>query len=667
MENFEQKRKNAFYSKASNKMDMRKSFNPSLFHSSLTLKEKINEDLKLNTNESEKEQNIINDENIYVNRNSLNNNIFKNNNDKKISLFEEMRNSLKPLIKTKTLNDRVKKNIKRDDNDDSSSENEPFLSLSKSFLYDLDNNKQFGNLYHEFEKSVINYKRKNSISYFKAKNEKNNNLLVRSVTLMKKISNNYNNLNNEKNKDATYIDEKEIIGKNIEYLKGKNENLEINQYENTNKNNISNISINLFIKKIAMDDLRTNYNLLYISFLQQYNIFLSLEIFIEKVINAFNYYKKLNSIEYPELINLLNTIILDEYKTIETNENLISKIKSLYKEIKDSEFLKDYLKEDTLNVYFILFSENEEFDLNLAKFSINNRRKNNLVFLRRSNKSIKLKTKKSLIDNIFYQKSYFYIFDYSEEEIAIKLTKISYNLMSQISINELLNSNFSKKDKKTRSPTVTKIIQRFDNLTLFIIEDIFSYDDPKKRAEEITKWIKIAEQCKNFYNFNETLVINTCFSNYLFKRAALTWKKVPNSTIKSLNSLRQFCSNNQCYINIRREMKNRRGRFHVPYLGILLKEIVNLEEKYKYILNNGNINCCKIQKLYIIINQFFSFKNNPFTKQNDNNLDILENLTPKDEDQLEVLISKVEPKLFITAGEDLKRKTKTDVYYYMNQ
>ena len=102
-----------------------------------------------------------------------------------------------------------------------------------------------------------------------------------------------------------------------------------------------------------MDDLRTKYNLLYISFLQQYNIFLSLEIFIEKVINAFNYYKKMNSIEYPELINLLNTIILDEYKTIETNENLISKIKSLYKEIKDSEFLKDYLKEDTLNVYLV--------------------------------------------------------------------------------------------------------------------------------------------------------------------------------------------------------------------------------------------------------------------------------------------------------------------------
>lgn len=377
MEKLEQRRKNAFYTKTNNKMNMRKSLNPSLFHNSLTMKEKINVDL----NEIEKEQNIFNNDNIYENRNSLNNDIIKLNNDKRISLFEEMRDSLKPLIKKKNLNFKTKKNIKGNDNDDSSSENEPILSLSKSFLGDLDNNKEFGNLYHEFEKNVINYKRKNSFSYFKARNEKNNNLLIRSVTLMKKISDNYNNLNKEKNKDASFIDEKEIIGKNIEYLKGKNENLEINQYEKTNKNNISNISINLFIKKIAMDNLRTKYNLLYISFLQQYNIFLSIEIFIEKVIKAFNFYKKTNSIEYPELINLLNTIILDKYKTIEKNENLMAKIKSLYKEIKDSEFLKDYLKEDTLNVYFILFNQKDEIDLNVAKYSINNRRKNHFVYI----------------------------------------------------------------------------------------------------------------------------------------------------------------------------------------------------------------------------------------------------------------------------------------------
>ena len=114
-------------------------------------------------------------------------------------------------------------------------------------------------------------------------------------------------------------------------------------------------------------------------------------------------------------------------------------------------------------------------------------------------------------------------------------------------------------------------------------------------------------------------------------------------------------------------MVNRKGRFYVPYLGILLKEIINLEEKYKYILDKGNINCCKIQKLYILINDFFNFKNNPLTKVNIYNLDVLENLAPKNEEQIELVITKIEPKLFISAGNELKRKTKTDYIYYMNQ
>ena len=416
-----------------------------------------------------------------------------------------------------------------------------------------------------------------------------------------------------------------------------------------------------------MDNLRLNYNLLFKSFLEQYHIFLQIDIFIEKIINSFYYYKKKNSIEYSELINMLNIIILDKYKSIEQNEYLISKLKDLYKEIKNASFLKDFMKEDTLNVYFILFNQKDEIDLNVAKYSINNRRKNHFVYIGRSNSHKKNKIKKNTLDNILKRKSYFYIFDFTEEEIAAKLTMISYKLMSNITINELLNSNFSKKDKKTSAPNVMTIIQRFDKLTLFIIEDILSYDEPKKRAESITKWIKIAEQCKNLNNYNDTLVIKTCFSNYLLKRINLTWKKVPNSTIKRLNKLRNFCSNNQCYINIRKEIYNRKGKFYVPYLGILLKEIVNLDENCSYILENGNINCYKIQKLYIIINNFFSFKNNSFAKQNIYNLDVLENLDPKNEDQLEILITKVEPKLIIFSGKALKRKTKTDYHYYMNQ
>ena len=149
-----------------------------------------------------------------------------------------------------------------------------------------------------------------------------------------------------------------------------------------------------------MDNLRLNYNLLFKSFLEQYHIFLQIDIFIEKIINSFYYYKKKNSIEYSELINMLNIIILDKYKSIEQNEYLISKLKDLYKEIKNASFLKDFMKEDTLNVYFILFNQKDEIDLNVAKYSINNRRKNHFVYIGRSNSHKKNKIKKNTLDNI---------------------------------------------------------------------------------------------------------------------------------------------------------------------------------------------------------------------------------------------------------------------------
>ena len=602
-------------------------------------------------------------------------NVQKQNKRKSALLFEE--NKLISLLNFKKDHDFLQKSKERKENknstikyityEDTYLENEVFIPSPSSYPGEFSENnlilKRFDEDYNDmyyYDSMIMN----NSFSY-KTKKEDNN--IYLKLTKIKETDNSFNS-DIKNNSDPSFVDEKEIKGKNIQYLKGKNDNLEINNYTNIkNKNNIDYISLNLFIKKVAKENLRTKYSLLFRSFLEQFSIFLSTDIFIEKIINAFFYYKKESSYEYGELINLLNNIVCRKYNIIKANKDILKKLKNFYGKIKKSECLKDYLKEDTLNVNYILNNKEEEFDLNFIKYSISHRKKN-IIFIKEKTKpnSKNTQTEKENNNSIILKNkiSYFYIFDYTEEEIAISLTSICYKLISNINIEELLNNNFSKKDKNKRSPNVITFIERFDKLTLFIIEDICSYDDPNRRAEAITKWVKIAEQCRNLYNFNDVLVINTCFSNYLMRRIVLTWKKIPKSTIKSMNELRKFCSNNQCYLNMRKEIVNRRGRFYIPYLGILLKELVNLEEKYKYVLENGNINCLKVQKLYISINQFFSFKNSPFVKATLNDLDIFAHLNPKSEDQLEMMSSKIEPKLIISAGENKKRKTKTDVRYY---
>ena len=366
----EHKRKNAIYRKILTVNDDFKLFNDDKnYNSAKPLNKKPI--IKIKTSDFTKDylnENLIINENLKIDKEKEGNqiNIFRNSNIN-LNIANDVRNSLRGKN-----NKKIKSTFLA---------NELILPLSNSFKNDLENYKYYEYFFDKKEGNKKKDKRNKSFSFKDKKDKQENNLLVRSVTLMKQIESKYNNLSNEKNKDPTFIDEKEIIDHNIQFLKGKNENLEINMYEGTkDKNNISYISINLFIKKVAMDNLRTKYSLLYRSFIHQYNIFLSNEIFIEKIINAFYYYKNTTSIEYPELINLLNIIILNNYNLIRNNNNLISKLKTFYKNIKDAEFLKDFLKEDTLNVYYILFNQNDEYDLNFAKLSLSKKRENNIKF-----------------------------------------------------------------------------------------------------------------------------------------------------------------------------------------------------------------------------------------------------------------------------------------------
>ena len=149
------------------------------------------------------------------------------------------------------------------------------------------------------------------------------------------------------------------------------------------------------------------------------------------------------------------------------------------------------------------------------------------------------------------------------------------------------------------------------------------------------------------------------------------WKKLPKSTISLIGELNTFCSNQQCYINIRKEIVGCKHIAYIPYLGILLKEIADIENKYKYFIKFGEhncINCVKLQKIYWVVNKFFEFKNYTFTFTKINELNILNQLNPKTKEEIESLINDNEKnkstfKELIQTG-NKKRQTKSDELFY---
>ena len=542
----------------------------------------------------------------------------------------------------------------------------PFIRQTNSISYNS-----------KLEKNIKNRFVMNSLTFDKIEEEddKEDNCINDRITV---VNNAIKNL---------YNDEDENPGKNILYA----ENLKIsNNFEEGlfNKNlvtfddesKITFISINLFIKKIALYNFRINYPILYKAFLQQYNIFLSGPLFIEKIIQAFElYYNNYDKVS-SELVYLLNTVISENYDKIKEDIFLLEKIKDFYSYLKVYIYTeaKTALEQETDSIYYILFEiepdEEEEEEIKYARRFVLERRKSNSIFIKSktlySNIFNKMKTeKKPKKRRLFKTKTtisyqYFYIFAHDSIEIAEYLTCISYQMMRNINQQELLNKNFTSKDKATKAPNVMKMIDRFNKLVLFIIEDIFSYDSKKLRCECIEKWVEVALKLKEIHNYNDLVMINTCFVNLTLNKLKLTFKKLSNKYKNIIKEMNSFCSSKQCYINIRKLIFNSKGIPYIPYLGIILKEIISIEEM-KYIINENNINFGKIVKLYNVINRFNEFKKSKFSFEKSKELDILVYLNPKNEDELEAMVSQIEPKckLFAIRG-NKKRLTNTDKYYY---
>jgi hypothetical protein len=469
-----------------------------------------------------------------------------------------------------------------------------------------------------------------------------------------------------KQEDSKFVDEEEKKNKNIFYIENETELNNLNYYNKKNKCNISYLSLNLFIKKLCTENFKEKYPILYKGFLDQYQEFLPISSLIEKIISAFNYYNRQMNIEVPDLIFLLNKIISNQFKKIQDNEPLIDKLIEAYKIIEDLPWVTDALRKEIDNINFILSSSTrQDFDVEYTKYLISDRRRTKAINIRSRTKSKKTNNK------TMFKHPYFYIFDFTDEEIAKNLTLISYKMMSSIDVNELWGCNFSKEDKLLKAPNVVKLIERFDKLMLFIIEDICSYETNKAKAKLITKWANVAKKCKDLHNYNDLLIINQCFNHILLKKLISTWKKISKSTLILIAELNKFCTNQQCYINIRREIVGCKHIAYIPYLGILLREIVDIEDKYKYLEKFGNyncINCIKLQKIFYEVKKFFEFKNYTFTFTQINDLNILNQLNPRTEAEIEEMINNNEKnqstfKEFIKTW-NKKKQTKSDEMFY---
>ena len=263
--------------------------------------------------------------------------------------------------------------------------------------------------------------------------------------------------------------------------------------------------------------------------------------------------------------------------------------------------------------------------------------------------------------------SFFDICKFSSKDIATELTRISDNLFSKITPNEFFKGLFAKKNKEKNSPNICKVVERFNIVSFWVIEEVLSFDYSGDRANVIEKFIDILNELKNLNNFSDCMSIISALSQMILTRLDKTWKKVNSKNMALLENIKKLLNFQNNYKNIREEITKclTEGKPFIPFLGYYTKRICFLEEAGPYVNNDGLINVDKISQVEHILHDFYE-KNKvkyefKIADKVKNKLSILQCLDPSSEVELEEEGNKIEPNFILCKKTNKKRITRTEI------
>ena len=476
-----------------------------------------------------------------------------------------------------------------------------------------------------------------------------------TISFEKNVTLNYN----LQLKEPSFIYEEELEHINIVYKNNK----------------IQYCSIDLLLKKLIEDNSlniqiyvnhENNQTFNFINaFIFQCFGFISYEILINKILALHKYYKYhnlLNNIKNKRLLILIFKItkyLLDHEiyncSYFQYSDELKNKIKVFLKEnnMKDKiKSLLDYKKGKSNKAI-------KENDLKLTQ------KKNYALYT--------VKTFKNTPHSGFE----FNILEYKESDIALVISYISIKYLNNL-YNYLYELNPTIKKNKIDKLHLLEVCDFSNKLSYFLIEESLSYDYIEVRAKIVEKIIKVLIELRNLNNFNDLLTIYSALVS-IFIRIPKTCNLIDPKLKAIFNEIKNFCSANECYKNIRDESSKclQKNIFYIPYIGITLKHINFYDEGTKYIGHNGLV--C-IEKIIVTQKEIEDFRNElkPLRQQkviklnNNNDINKLKsifyNLNPKNYDDLVNIGDKLEPEFTLYKEPDRrKRKTSTEIYINSNE
>lgn len=239
------------------------------------------------------------------------------------------------------------------------------------------------------------------------------------------------------------------------------------------------------------------------------------------------------------------------------------------------------------------------------------------------------------------------------EKVAEQLTLVWFDIFSRINAFELIDQRFSHKPPnrsantetatstpsvnaaKTKpeagrttaarnkdgglAPNVNELIQSSNHLSAFIGDTMLAENlGMENRVDILRKWIKIAEHFYKIGNLNGAVTITLTLSSDRIYGLARTWAQLEPGTREIYDKLRPLVLPDRNFSEYRRELRSRAGTSCIPFLGLVLGDLVLIDEgNPKFLEPSRAVNFDRYVKTCRVIASVQTFQACPFSQTHD--------------------------------------------------
>jgi len=201
--------------------------------------------------------------------------------------------------------------------------------------------------------------------------------------------------------------------------------------------------------------------------------------------------------------------------------------------------------------------------------------------------------------------------DLHPEEVARQLTLIEHELFKGIQPNECIKMKWTK-DNKALAPNIHKMINRFNQVSMWVGCEVVQVEDLKLRAVTLNRFIFIAQKCYELNNFNAVMEILSALNSSAVHRLKQTWDLLPAKSLEVFENLVTLMNPEGNFNNFRDALRKSKPPV-VPYLGLFLTDLVFITEgNPDTVPDTSLINWWKANLIASVIRDMQQYQDSPY-------------------------------------------------------